>query len=38
MAKDVTNADGSIGDREQKALDTLAGILGVNASDFAFDF
>jgi tellurite resistance protein len=38
MAKDVANADGSIGDREQKALDTLAQILGVNPSDFAFDF
>lgn len=38
MAKDVASADGSIGEREQKALDVLAQILGVNASDFAFDF
>ena len=38
MAKDVASADGSIGEREQKALDVLAGILGVNANDFAFDF
>lgn len=38
MAKDVASADGSTGEREQKALDVLAGILGVNASDFAFDF
>ncbi len=38
MAKDVANADGGIGEREQKALDVLAGILGVNPQDFAFDF
>jgi len=38
MAKDVAGADGSIGEREQKALDVLAQILGVNPSDFAFDF
>lgn len=38
MAKDVASSDGSTGDREQKALDVLAQILGVNASDFAFDF
>lgn len=38
MAKDVANADGSIGEREQKALTVLAQILGVNESDFAFDF
>ena len=36
MAKDVANADGSIGDAEAKALSILAGILGVNESDFAF--
>lgn len=38
MAKDVAGADGSIGEREQKALTSLAGILGVNEQDFAFDF
>lgn len=38
MAKDVGGADGSLGDREQKALTVLAGILGVNEQDFAFDF
>lgn len=38
MAKDVANADGSMGEREQKALGVLASILGVNESDFAFDF
>lgn len=38
IAKDVAGADGSIGEREQKALDILAGILGVNPQDFAFDF
>jgi len=38
MAKDVANADGTIGEREGKALTVLASILGVNESDFAFDF
>jgi tellurite resistance protein TerB len=38
MAKDVANTDGSIGEREEKALSVLAGILGVNPADFAFDF
>jgi tellurite resistance protein len=38
MAKDVANADGSMGDRETKALSVLASVLGVNEQDFAFDF
>jgi len=36
MSKDVAKADGSIGEDEAKALGILAGILGVNESDFAF--
>ncbi|QIG66722.1 putative tellurite resistance protein [Rhizobium phage RHph_TM16] len=38
MAQDVAKADGTIGEREAKALEVLAGILGVNPQDFAFDF
>lgn len=36
MAKDVAKSDGTIGDQEKQALGILAGILGVNESDFAF--
>lgn len=38
MGKSVAKTDGAVGDREQKALDVLAGILGVSEADFAFDF